>query len=952
MTFKLASLLLVILFNPLSTTWASNIQPISIKTYQSQLGLTTVAITLPVKPFISDRNSLIYQWKIESLNKGLRALYLNPTPYLNHLRDKNKDKTAITEITLYGLIDQGGSDTLYFHAPGVLNVKSSEDFQLQVDLSKAKPGTKEIQDEWVKARGLQWFLHTGRNRGNIFSHLIELIKPVYGIQPSKKPRGNRNNAGFVSALSLFSGETAIRESLYEQTLLGHKSTTGKPVSISLLTPPKIQSHPYESILKQAKTLPDFNSTVPTITQLVASDHFMLMINDAKKALPWLENAADTGFNFASLISGGHLERGLVNRYLNKLNITRPLAEQVLDKASITQMAITSPDLYFTEGTDVTVILESQSNALIQEAIKLVLGVTAETESSGIFYYTGSNSNQNPAYIAFHEQWLILSSSKKAVLTALNLAKNNGQGSLGASAEFQYMNHVLPTQQDTSGFYAYLSDPFIRKMISPTTKILQLRRSLARSKLEKIIAAKLLYKMDHQQEADQATLIKQGYLTTAHFNDGDISLHQDGTVSSKKYGRLKEMTPIENFAIDEVEAWEAKAYKTYSTDYSDQWSQFFDPIGIRFTAGSPWEIQTVILPLVENTLYNTVRQTLGSNPKPMPLPQVTPTPISQLSFQLNDTSRNTIANSYLLDEIFGHRAEDTAPWLEWLGHNIHFALYDNDPVIAFGSGEAISMLTLPTSTGRGRQQMSAQNIAFGIAAAMLTQPFAIFIEVNDEAAFKSAFNKIIYGARRNFPSNELKILHHLLGDNGDRGWVITFDVLQMLNFQLYTQVIDGYLVISNREFDYQIDAATTPNMQPSNAGIHFDFEQINLMAPRLFTGIARTQQKAVKQNIRRLLPFMLAGAASIDAAIAEYQKQFGISLSHPEGGHWQWNAHTQTLSSNQYGATIGRQLPSYFDLDQSDKDYGLFKGLSQFDLRFSFYDDGAHITLKGKDNSKQ
>ena len=45
-------------------------------------------------------------------------------------------------------------------------------------------------------------------------------------------------------------------------------------------------------------------------------------------------------------------------------------------------------------------------------------------------------------------------------------------------EFQYMYSLLTTENQASGLFVYFSDPFIRSMVGPKTKILQLRRHQA------------------------------------------------------------------------------------------------------------------------------------------------------------------------------------------------------------------------------------------------------------------------------------------------------------------------------------------------------------------------------------------------------------------------------------------------------------------------------------------
>jgi hypothetical protein len=82
-------------------------------------------------------------------------------------------------------------------------------------------------------------------------------------------------------------------------------------------------------------------------------------------------------------------------------------------------------------------------------------------------------------------------------------------------------------------------------------------------------------------------------------------------SSDVYGTIHFATPLIELPIDKVTQTEADEYNRFRLEYLGLWRQYFDPIGMRVALKEGQvQLDTYILPLIENTTYNQLRRVTG------------------------------------------------------------------------------------------------------------------------------------------------------------------------------------------------------------------------------------------------------------------------------------------------------------------------------------------------------
>src|SRR5262249_49745845 len=83
-----------------------------------------------------------------------------------------------------------------------------------------------------------------------------------------------------------------------------------------------------------------------------------------------------------------------------------------------------------------------------------------------------------------------------------------------------------------------------------------------------------------------------------------------------YNTIHFATPLIELPIDKVTATESGEYERFRLEYLGLWRQFFDPIGMRVALrDGQVKLETYILPLIENTAYNRLRQVTGEKSIP-------------------------------------------------------------------------------------------------------------------------------------------------------------------------------------------------------------------------------------------------------------------------------------------------------------------------------------------------
>ncbi|MFT5124714.1 MAG: hypothetical protein ACI97B_003351 [Verrucomicrobiales bacterium] len=732
-------------------------------------------------------------------------------------------------------------------------------------------------------------------------------------------RGRENRT--ANAMSVLGGRAAIQETLQLRALTPVADPdAARLIPISEIPGVTVTSHPF------AEMLGDDPGGELALANGVPHDRFMAYFPDPEGLFSLLEGGSEFIFQSGSTFTGRNAAYLLKERYLETLGLSETLMKQFLSTGAIEELALVLPDLFLIDGTDVSIIVQTRNPLLTTTALALV-GVPPKNGTT-----IKKNARGEPVY--WHRENNLLLISTSASERDHILATRKGENSLGASDEFRYMLRKLPVTKDTS-IYVYISDPFIRNLVGPPMKIAQLRRLMARGELEEASASALLARMDGWDKPSYAALVEKGYLDAAR-TAGPITLDDDFVSHSKDYGSAARMASLQARPVEQVSEAEKKAYETYLAEYNRYWRRFFDPIAMRYdkAANGQHQLDTFILPLIDNSLYNSLQEMLTHHKAGTPLivPTLVPEPVAMLSLNLNEEAWLEMMEGF--GDTFQRFLGLDGALLDLLGPDVHMALMDADPILSLGNGE------LQTMFGQFGGRADGDMFWIPIFVSMLTRPTTFLLGLQDPDQVRE---KLLQMA---IPSGQMEMRSFgeatLYKVTDEEKWIFKYTVEDIITVRFGLEIQGRYLVLNNMPYSNDIRIAHSQPAANNAAQLSLSPQACLKQLPSLFASAVEKSRSGALTGAAYLTPLMMAGAADVTAAQDWHGKLFGFEPRHPAGGTWTWeHAH---LSSSLYGPPWRQQQPSY---DPDNQGVGIMNRVADLHMSMQFEEDGLRSTVEWK-----
>lgn len=728
----------------------------------------------------------------------------------------------------------------------------------------------------------------------------------------------------LSMFSVLGGRAAIEETLQLQDLRTTDSGKAATIDIDSLAAVEVKSHPFEEMLGG-----DAGGNLE-MAHYVPPDRFFLYVGKPESIPALLDTGAPFIASMGTSLTGNCLHYNLESRYLGRLGMTRDWVDAVLTSGMTSEMAIFSPDLFFIDGTDVTIVAKLRQPQLLRKLVGL-LGASKLDDKSVLEIPTVSGG---PAYLALRDDLLFASTHRGEIQQAIDLQKRQGEGSLGASTEFRYMLTKMPVNKETR-LYAYLSDPFVRRLVGPRVKIGQRRRVFAKAKMEALTAQAMLARLDGQAEPDSLkTLTENEHLPKGWQQEG-MKIEASGLVRSEHYDTLPRMRTLPDVPLQNVTPEEAEAYRQYVENYSRYWRRFFDPIAIRLDefGNDELELSTFILPLVDNSIYNGLKSVLAhqDDGTTLSVPIVEPAPVLQFSANLKDEAWQRIAGDF--SEFFTRYSGAGPAMLDDLGPSVHVAIFDADPIIAMGSGDIFGAFGGDLMRGGGNEML-----LLPVALSMLTRPCSIMVETSSPQRtsqyLRQAASSGVSGERRN---REFDVSFYQVGDRDE--WVWTMDLFGVVKLRYGVEVVGKYLVIRNIPWSSDDRVVSVAPAELNAAVLQANPSACKEQLPGLFAAASDANRRAVMSGLGRLYPLMLSGAQSVEEAETMHQRLFGFHPRQFSGDKWEWTDFR--MVSDDYGEPTRQRQPP-FDPQQP---FGLMNRIDSLRLNMQFESDGLRSSVR-------
>lgn len=798
------------------------------------------------------------------------------------------------------------------------------------DFATATAGDRKQLSAWAALRAAEWAAFVGQGEASLLRSWLQIAKPLYGAEIDSGIPEDARGAERPSLLALLGGRAAVAETLQQQPLERPVAAAGDTkaettVALADIRGVEVASHPFAEMAR-GKSLPTL-----ALADFVPPDRAFFHV--AQPAALHGLLASESAFSRrVGAFARPSVDHRLRERYAAELGLTRPLIDSILESGLLAECALFAPDLFFADGTDITVIARVRSGALLTVLLKPVLASLPARD--GVYEIpTGTGT----AYWSVADDVWIVSTHAGEHRAALALARAKGEGGLGRSDEFRYMLHKLPPGADTRA-YVYFSDGFIRRLVGPEVKIAQSRRLAARIAMERMVGASLLRQLDAPgTPTDKETLVRLGYLRADEVAD-DIMLGSDHTASSATFGPLARMKPLsaQTPSLVRVTAAEAAAYERYRENYTRFWSRFFDPIALRFdtAADGSHALTTFILPLIENSAYDTLRTMFAAHdqrPSASSVPAFDRTPIAQLDLVLPDKTWRGIADG--LDNLVEREFGVSSEFYDLLGPAVHVAVEDGDPVVRLGSGELASAFASAAGVNRGIR--GSEMVYIGVLLNLLTRPTHIVVELTDpERAARLLENA--YATRG--PSADRDWMETDFVQRGPgRDWLLSLRPERIASIDFSVRIEGRYLIVSNHPWGEPLRITGERTGGLAGVSLTFNPEARETSLPADFASAMRSERSRALKGMGRLYPWMAALGESREAAEQANVKALGFAPAVPPG-ELAW--HGGELLHPVFGGVWTARLPAY---DPAVR-FGLFDGLSSATVSMQFEDDGLRTKL--------
>lgn len=782
--------------------------------------------------------------------------------------------------------------------------------------------------------------------GRQMDRLDDARHALEGDRPSWATRNDRR----ANMFDLFTGAAAVQESLQLETMAGDgrrprtqpgvkpapvKESSDEPVAVKTLKGPGVKSHPWETMLAGKKV------KISPLEMCVPSDQFFVLFRSLSKMVELNETGDLWGSHLFSAASHSAVSRNVGERLKKQLAVrTDPLTRPFYDMV-VEQVALTGSDLYFREGTDVTIlfalkqapVFRLRMDGFLAEAVKAGAKKSTGKLLGVDFEHLATADRSVCVYSAYPRPDLHVRSNSKVGLERVlaAIAGKNAEGDkverLGESLEYQYVRTLLPSGAPEEDVWVYLSDPLIRRIVGPEVKLTELHRMRCYNNLRMIAHASLLFRTQYGRAPQSFAELASTECSPGLFNaeklkcpdGGSYQLLPDGSLGECScHGRADWLTPCCEIPVKEVSPDEARDYQNFVVEYNRYWRQYFDPIALRVRVSpKEYRVETLILPLIDNSVYTGMAMAFGGEPKPLdvlPLPQRN---IFSLAMRLNKDKMPLDDNAFRFFLDYPARSYPGLPdgkavnyvIRKGLGDVISFHVYDSTPVFEVNFSQLVgdSMSTFRGGVGRWSGEFSW--VAFLIAS--LNAPVYIAAPVQDPAIVDTFLNQLDVGlanlARRPMRDFFFEVNYDFSKFNvgGVKEPVRCFGFgVGPIKWRFYFARIDNALVLASKSFvltdlaaasaKHRVDAGAGTKSDPmptANAMFRIRPEHWEAALPEMLFGWEESNRRACHNNLSPLSSAARALAASGKPAMAAEGRTLAESMHAaefycPDGGKYE------------------------------------------------------------------
>jgi hypothetical protein len=551
------------------------------------------------------------------------------------------------------------------------------------------------------------------------------------------------------------------------------------------------------------------------------------------------------------------------------------------------VAVAGSDPFVAEGSDVTVLFTVRNAMLFNARLDLErsnavaatgqrVSILREPYRSWTVVGVSTPDRSLSSFTTVRGDLAIVSSSLEALRRVADTVDGIAP-SMAASDDFKYMRIAKPYADSAEDGFLFLSDAFVRRVTSPRLKIGEARRVRCAVSLQTAAFAALMFAGERAGRTagtiDDLVAARTLDPTSLRCPDGGRYSLDAGVPVCSVHNRLRFLTPNLELRLDRVTPEEAAAYDAFREGYALYWRRFVDPVGVRVRAAERLEIEAIVLPLVENSIYSEIVGDLGPEPVSLSRPQLR-SAVSTFEMKLPSAGAGFGSD---VDRMLG--VDQKMLFGRALGDHVSVQIADAEPVLALDMAGAFG-----GAAGMGLDEW----LLFSPLLATLALPTAVVVPVRDRAALDEALGQF---------------RGRLLGEStGGDGWfrVDNYQLVQggartieavtirflVLQWRVFYAVTGDWLVIAtDRALVEELAGAEASGGESG----HLRFE----LAPARWSRIGPAVALAYAEDARRAC---LGNVGWLDALRAAYPKApheldpealalLGATFVCPDGGRY-------------------------------------------------------------------
>ena len=413
----------------------------------------------------------------------------------------------------------------------------------------------------------------------------------------------------------YSGRSAVEDSLQSRRGLAENGAKSKAQARTLSAKKLVQiahtPRDYGALLRAAGSPKAVMSPLAAATPADA-----LVIEFASAAdLATLPEEMEARFGMLMHAAEGTPSAdALLTRYRTQLALELDGLAKTFGHLAFKRAAVVLSDPYLREGSDVSVLFETENADLLQQVLAKHL---ASTRARVPDVVTRTEQVEGTA-CAVHESSLgevrrfelplgpvfAVTNSKGAAQRLLRVRAGNA-AKLGQSADYKYARALSPHDAQAERAFAFFGDAAVDRINGGPARIAEARRARAESELASMNDAALLHgwMMGHVP-ANTAEMLKAGWLLKSDLThqDGESIRWSPEIGAQSAWGRVGAVTPIVDMPTTLFSKDEAAAYAQFARRYDGITSGRLDPTSFRIArnkaevpAGT-WETELRVLPL--------------------------------------------------------------------------------------------------------------------------------------------------------------------------------------------------------------------------------------------------------------------------------------------------------------------------------------------------------------------